>query len=351
MNTIDAERLFNGVNELHTGRSELPATADWPSVRGHLDLALGEAWNSEWWQFLMRGEYRYFRALWLAATTYSKTNEVYDAATQTYFQCLRNAVTGAGQSPTDSNGDERSAYWAESKTAYSGDNWASGISYAVGDIIFYPVDANHYQCHTAHTSSATLVPDASGANERWGVLTPFERYVDFLQTGETEIGSVLDAKDANPRPNWQWDSLKKSTINDRLYVTDAVTRVWLDFRLRRPKLKGTFYDTTLAYAVGDQVYFTPTLTDDPGNFYNCIATASAGDTPETDTDKWEIAEIPEAFEGYLIWSGYAKLLWADGEEQKSRAAQVTADNYLTLLADEEFRQRGEQPNIPIRTYP
>lgn len=349
MNTIDAERLFKGVNELHSGKSELPGTADWPAVRGHLDLALGRAWNSEWWQFLMRGEYRYFRALWLAAGTYNKTDEVYDAATQQYFQCLRNSVTGAGQSPTDSNGDEQSAYWALCKSAYSGDNWLTATTYAVGDIIFYPVDANHYQCHTAHTSSGTLIPTATGGNERWGVLTPFERYVDFLQTGQTKIGSVQAVASANPLPNYQWDSVAKTTRNNRVYILENLTRVWINFRLRRPKLTGALYDSTAAYAVDDQVYFTPS--DGPGNFYTCIATASAGDTPETDTDKWEVVEIPEEFEGNLICNAYAALLTADEQYDERKRAEETAEGYLILLADEEHRQRGEQPNIPMRTYP
>jgi hypothetical protein len=349
MITIDAERLFKGVNELHSGENALPATADWPAVRGHLDLALGEAWNSEWWQFLMRGEYRYFRALWLAASTYNKTNEVYDAATQQYFQCLRNSVTGSSQSPTDSNGDERSDYWALCKTSYSGANWSSGVSYAVGDIRFYPVDGNHYQCHTAHTSSGTLTPDATGGNERWGVLTPFERYVDYLQAGQTEIGNVMDVKDANPRPSWQWDSLNKQTLNDRVYVLDNVTRVWLDFRLRRPKLTGTFFDTATTYTVNAQVYFTPT--GGLGNFYKCVTATSAGESPSSAPAKWSVVEIPQAFEGFLIYSAYAKLLTADEQYEERARALALAEGYLMLESDRQYRQTGETPAIPMRSYP
>jgi hypothetical protein len=347
--TVSAQRLFEGVNELLAGKSELPTTNDWYPVRGHLDLALGEAWNSEWWQFLMRGEYRYFRALWLAASTYNKTDEVYDAATQTYFQCLRDSVTGAGFSPTDSNGDERSAYWAECKTTYAGANWASGTVYAVGDIIFYPVDAAFYQCHTAHTSSGTLVPDATGGNERWGVLTPFARYVDYLQTGQTRIGYVMDVKTSNPRISKQWDSLAKQTLEDRVYVLDAVKRVWLDFRLRRPRLTGDFYSSSSGYAIGAQMYFVPS--GEVGNFYNCIDTAAAGESPSTDPLKWEVVEIPEGFDGFLIWSAFGKMLTAEERADERRNAFAVAEGYLALLADQIYRQAGETPNIPMRTYP
>jgi hypothetical protein len=318
-------------------------------VRGHLDLALGKAWNSEWWSFLLEGEYRYFRALWLAASTYNKTDEVYDAATQQYFQCLRNLITGSSFSPTDSAGDERSAYWALCKSAYPRTNWLTATAYVVGDQVFYPVDANFYQCHTAHTSSGTLIPTATGGNERWGVLTPFQRYVDFLQPGETKIGSVQAVSDSDPRVNFNWQALAKTTRQDRVYVLENVTRVWLNFRLRRPKLKGTFYSATAVYAADDQIYYTPT--GGVGNFYNCLATTTAGQNPTTNPILWELVELPEQFEGYLIWSAYAMLLTADEQYDERKSAEATAEGYLTLLADEEYRQRGETPNIPMRTYP
>ena len=349
MITVSAQRLFEGVNELLAGETELPPQADFGPVRGHLDLALGEAWQSEWWPFLMRGEYRYFRDLWAVGTTYNKGDEVYDAATQQYFQCLRDSVLGAGQSPTDSNGDERSDYWALCKTSYAGSNWVSGTSYAVGDIIYYPVDDTYYQCHTAHTSSGTLVPDATGANERWGALEPFQRYVDFAQTGQTVIGDVFDVKDRDPRVNHLWNSLAKETLEDRVYVQENVKRVFVQFRERRPKLTGAEYDSASAYAVGAQVYFTTAA--GVGNFYTCVATASAGDTPETDPDKWEVVELPEPFEGFLIWSAYAKLLTADGEDDRRRAALAMAEGYLVLETDRKYRQAGETPAVPMRTYP
>jgi hypothetical protein len=352
MITVSAERIFKGVNELLAGESELPPTADWVPIRGHIDLSIGEAWNSEWWQFLMRGEYRYFRLLWSAASSYDKGDEVYDAATQQYFQCLRDAVTGAGQSPTDSAGDERSDYWALCKPSYAGSNWSSAsVAYAVGDIIYYPVDDLYYQCHTANTSSTTLTPDAAGGDERWGALAPFVRYVEFAQAGKTLIGDVMDVKDSNPRVTRRWKSIDKETLEDRVYVLDNVKRVWLDFRLRRPQLTGNFYDETEAYAVGAQVYFTPSTAGAVGNFYDCVATASAGDTPETDADKWDLVELPQAFEGFLIWSAYSKLLTSEDEPEERQRAISMAEGYLLLETDRKYRQAGETPNVPMRTYP
>lgn len=349
MNTVSAERIFKGANELFSGQSELPPDIDFAPWRGHLDLSLGEVWNSEWWQFLMRGEWRYFRDLWLATSTYNKGDEVYDAASEKYFQCLRDSVTGSGNSPTDSAGDERSAYWAECKTSYTGDDWASGESYAVGDIVYYTVDDTYYQCHTAHTSSGTLKPDATGGNERWGALAYFERYVDFLQTGKTQIGDVLMATSADPRITTNYETYDGQTIQDRYYVRDAARRVFLTFRVRRPVLTGALYDEDSAYAVGDQVYFYSASIR--GNFYTCTATASAGDTPATDTDKWTVVEIPEQFQGGLIWSVYAKALVADERADEARGAMQVAETYFGLETDRTYRQGGQTPSVPMRVYP
>lgn len=353
MRTVSAQRLFEGVNELLSGNSELPADADFGAVRGHLDTALGEvwifeSWDERWWPFLMRTERRYFRANWLAGSTYNKTDEVFDAATQTYFQCLRDSVTGSGNSPTDSNGDERSAYWAECRTVYSGDNWASGTAYAVGDIVYYTVDNNYYQCHTAHTSSGTLIPTATSTNERWGVLTPFERYVDKVTTGQTEIGDTYDVTNVDPRVDQRFTSLTWQELQDRVYVADDVAFCWITFRTARPRLSGAVFDETATYASGDQVYFSSTATD--GNFYTATAATSAGEDPDDTPAKWTVVEIPEAFEQFLIWGALASVKEADDEKGAAQSARMHADGYLIQQANRFFPFRGVGSAVPPRVY-
>lgn len=350
MLTVSAERLIRGVNELWRGEFDDPSTQDFPIIRSALDLALESSWESEWWQSIVDIEIRYFRANWLAASTYNKTDEVYDAATQQYFQCLRNSVTGAGFSPTDSNGDERSAYWALSASSYSGNNWSSAsVSYAVGDKVFYPVDNNYYQCHTAHTSSGTLTPDATGASERWGVLTPFQRYVDFDQTGETPIGEVLDVTNQDPRVTKRYRGVDADTIGDKLFILENATFVYVKFRKRRPSLSGSIFSSTSTYAVGDQVYYTTTGT--VGNFYDCIVTTTAGQSPSTTPASWEVAEIPKRFEGFLIWRAYAQVVTGDGQDEKRIAAMAMAESYLVGRADVQFRQTVKgAPNLSVAAY-
>jgi len=346
-----AELLLKGVMNLWWNKAELPGPTEFGVIRGALDLALGEGWRQEWWNDLMQFEERYFRANWLAASTYNKTAEVYDAATQQYFQSLRDGVTGAGQSPTDSAGAERSAYWAQCLTSYSADTWVSGTSYAVGDWVLYAPTNRVYQCHTAHVASGTLTPDATGGNERWGVLTPFQRYVDQDASGQTAIGDPQDVTDSDPRTTAQWRGLVWTTAQNRVYVLEECVRCWVIFRSRRPRLLPTLdtFDAAAGYASGEQIYWDNggTIT---GNFYQANASAAAGEDPSDTPGKWDVIEIPEFLEGYLIYTAYAKCLTGDDREDKMAGALAMASGYLDLEADNIYRQQGQTPTVRMRTY-
>jgi hypothetical protein len=351
MTTVDAEDILRAMKALLDGENALPTADQFPKFRIGLDLALGHCWRSEWWPDLMPPvEERYFRANWLAATTYNKTTEVYDSATQAYYQCLRNSVTGAGQSPTDSAGVERSAYWARCKATYAGTHWVTAIAYAVGDIKFYPPTNRYYQCHTAHTSSATLVPDATGASERWGVLTSFKRTISKTQTGLTEIGDVFQVLDADPETNRNkakevaWDNHV-----DGIIVFPEVTRVWIQFRKPRPRLKGNYFSATLTYAAGQQVYFDNAGTQ-VGNFYDCVTTTTVGESPSSTAAKWSVVQIPDFFYGALVHRGVSKMLVADGQDDRAGVPAAFAEEDLGLETDVIYRQQSRTPALAVRPY-
>lgn len=356
MTLVDAEDVLRGMKALLDGENALPDTDEFPRYRIGLDLAMNPCWRSEWWPELMRGETRYFRANWISTATYNKTNEVYDSATQQYFQCLRNSVTGAAFSPTDSSGAERSTHWALSKISYAGPNWVSGTNYVVGDKVFYPVTNRFYQCHTAHTSSSTLVPDATGGNERWGVLTDFDRYVSktqAAQTGsgaaETVIGDCFDVKDANPKTNRRWNSLDWDNSENGIQVLEEAIRVFVQFRLPRPRFKGNLYSATVAYAVDNQVYWDNSQAI-VGNFYDCIVATSPGQNPTNTPASWRVVQIPEFFYPSLVHLGVAKMYLADGQAEKMGVPMQLADSDLNDETGVIYRQQGRSPPIPMRTY-
>lgn len=346
---IDAEELLRAIKSFRDDENVLPDTNEFPVYRVWLDFALGAFWRSEWWSGLMLGEVRYFRLNWLAASTYNKRNEVYDAATQKYFQCLRNSVTGAGQSPT-TGGTEQSAYWAECRTAYSGADWSSSsVSYAVGTIVRYLNDNQYYQCHTAHTSSGTLTPDATAGNERWGLLTPFDRYIAFAQSGQTVIGDVFDVKSDNPKVNRRWRGVEWDMSENGVQVFDASTKVFVQFRRSRPRLKGNLFDATKTYAVGDQVYWDNGATI-IGNFYDCIVATTAGQSPTSTAASWSKVEIPLFFQQHLAFACSAQAMQADDRDGAAGVMLGMADLAANLEADVPYRQQGLAPNQSPRTY-
>lgn len=176
------------------------------------------------------------------------------------------------------------------------------------------------------------------------------------------VGDVFDVKNMDPTTSRNWTSLEWTLINDAVQLMDDATTVYLQYRIPCPTLNGTFYDDATAYAVGDQVYFDDGGTI-RGNFWNCIVATTAGQhpnalysdggTPPANIAKWELVEIPAAFRGFLEWSAYAKSLptYAAGERNAERAtALAMADNYLQLETDKLYRQQGQAPPMPIRTY-
>jgi hypothetical protein len=349
MTTIDAEDILRAMKALLDSENALPTTDQFPKFRIGLDLALGHCWRSEWWPDLMLAEERYFRANWLAATVYGKTTEIYDSATQGYYQCLRTGVTGAGQSPTTTAGVERSAYWARCRSTYSGNNWVVGTAYAVGEVRFYPVTNRYYQCHTAHTSSGTLVPDATGGSENWGVLTPFLRTISKTQSGQTVIGDCFDIKNIDPRPSQRWASLDWDNVADAILVRGEPTRVWVQFRIKRPRLKGNYYSAALVYTPGQQIYFDNAGTQ-VGNFYDCVTTTVAGESPSTTAAKWTVVQIPDFFYGALVHRGVSKMLVAEGQDDRANVPAAFAEEDLGLETDVIYRQQSRTPSVPVRPY-
>lgn len=348
--SLNFEDVLKRLNALAEGTADLPSAQDYPRFVGYLDQALHQVWYSEFWPDLMLVEERLLRDLYSAATAYAKGDEVYFPATQKYYQSLRDANTG-NDPATGSPLAENSAYWAECQITYPGSTWAEGVAYSVGDIQHYPPTDQYYQCHTNHTSSSTLTPDATGGDERWGLLTGFNRYIAWAQTGKTVMGDVADVKNADPRVTAGWRSIAGwSESADGVQIPEAVTRVWIQFRKRRPTLFGAAYDETQAYAAGAQVYYTPAAPA-LGNLYDVITATTAGETPDSAAAKFSLVEIPQSFSNFLVWSAYARHLVTDGKQSAVRGAQAMADQYLDLEADRLYRQSGQTPTLPMRPYP
>lgn len=336
MRLIAASKIFRQV-AAYMGRtlSEMPSQ-EWEVLRTFVSMRLGRIWNEALWPDVLRSEQRYFRDHWAAGTTYAAGDQVFYVNDSTYYQSLRGS--SLGNRPDDSQ-----AYWYPLASSYEGDDWASGTTYAVGDVVKYLEDGEYYACHTAHTSSATYTPDATGGDARWGQLTVFDRHVDLDQSGQTPIGVVLQVSNESLYRTTRRASVEWTQSNEGIQVLVDATSVWLLFWTLPPELNGDVYDATATYSAGDQVYFTNTAGD--GNFYDCLATTTAGQSPSSESSKWDLVQIPYAFHTYCSKGAYADWLVADGQHEKALAAERAAERELSEISTTVFSHSGIRPAL------
>lgn len=354
MRTVHSHQLFQGAMSLLTGQggSLSVPTSRFAALRGYLDRALQKIWEGEHWPELNRMEERAYRLPWASGTTYSASTstaavEVYFPATAAYYQSLVGSNTGnAPATQSGSTWTENSAYWAQSKTSYTGNDWADATAYTVGQIVRRAsgssADYRYYQCHTAHTSSGSF--DAT----KFCILTEFDAYVGYTQTGQTAIGEVFNVTNGNPRVTRAASDLSFFLSENGVQVPNGPAEVWLEFRIRRSELTGDVYSSTATYAAGQQVYFTTTA--GIGNFYDCATATSAGESPVSAAAKWTLVEIPYIFSQYLIWSAYADLLGSDGQADKVEQARGAADQYYQMEADKLYRQQRQTQPLRVVGY-
>lgn len=312
--------------------------AEFALFRTFHDRRLQAAWEIHRWPELCPVEKRYFRPLWDSTTSYAATDERFDVASNKYFQSLQAA--NLNHAPTTA-GVENSAYWAACAAAYSANDWATLTVYAVGNQVRNPATNEFYQCITAHTAGATF--DAT----KFGILTPFERYVAYVQTADTgtapaAIGEYVRATDKNPYVTTKLTELPfdLSPLGAHFVrVLTSLTFIWLEYRVRRPALSGDAWDSTTVYASGQQVYFVDSV--GVGNFWTANATTAAAESPTTTPSKWDVVELPYIFRGYLIQAGYVDWLTADGQASKAMLNEPMAQGYLELEADKLQRQQQQ----------
>lgn len=287
---------------------------------------LQRIWEMRNWPDICPTQKRYFRNLYASGTAYAASAEVYYPGPQLYYQML---VTGGttGQAPSTYNGqtwDTNLAYWAECQTEYTADPYDATAAYVQGDQVYDAGTDLFYQLF-AVSSTGNAPTDTT----KWGVLTPFDRYVAYQQTGKTPFDQAFGAYDRDRKNDGRATPFKCFLTENGVQVLANVPFCWLYFRRVVPDLKGEAYDSTATYAAADQIYFQSGST--AGNFYACVTATSAGESPLTAAAKWSLLEIPFTFRGWLIHgaaSDYARpdgnLSVADRENRLANDAQEQA---------------------------
>lgn len=318
-------------------------------LRGHLSRRFRVIWEADYWPELTRTQERHYRADYAGGTAYSApttttSTEVFYPPTKAYYQVLRASTGNAPATLSGGTYTTNTAYWQDGAVSYSGNDWAASTVYAVGDVVRYPDNNRYYSCHTAHTSSSTF------DTTKFGILTPFDKYISYTQTGETAIGEVRDVYSTDPRVNRAFATADWTLSTNGLQVPDGPAIVWLEFRTRFKPLVGDDYSSTATYAVGDQILFNSS--GSVKNFYECVTATSAGESPNTAAAKWSLIEIPYLFQPYLVNGAYSDFLIMDGQTDKAGAQSRLADEYLAIELSKLHDSQPQYQRLSVRNaYP
>jgi hypothetical protein len=303
-------------------------------INRHLNRRLQFAWEAFWWPELTVCEKRLFRVPWDAVTNFTATTQVYDFNSQAYYIALQ---AGANHPPTDANLVVNLAYWALAVSSYNGSAaYVNTTAYVQGNTVYYPPTDSYYQLYAA-TSTGNLPTDTT----KWGVIVPFERTIDYVQSGKTVIGELKQAWSADPRATPNCARRLQSYLQDNgVRIGGTETVVWLEFRQRTPGWTGAVY-TSGTYAAGTQVYWTD------GDYYQ--ATTSTSNPPSTTSD-WTRINLPYVLSKYAAQGAYADTLGkSEGKPEQLPGASDEAFAVLEFEWDKIERQQAQDSQLNVIT--
>jgi len=267
------------------------------------------------------------------ATTFTYTLESDPGANAT-------GTLKVGVNPANAEDETQERYWAVCEESYGASTYSRSTAYVVGDQVYYPPTDREYQCITA--AAAGFLPTNT---TYFAPLTDFDRYVALEQTGETKIGDVVGVYDKSPIVWRNAKELDYVLTPDGIQVTSDSDTVWVEFKAKAPALVGDTFSTSATYTANlDQVYYRSSSTPSsyPGNFYDCIVTTTAGQSPETTAASWRLIEIPRLFQRYIEQGAYADYLVSEGMSEKRMVEDAKAEKILSELA---FRVGATQNQI------
>jgi hypothetical protein len=132
------------------------------------------------------------------------------------------------------------------------------------------------------------------------------------------------------------------------YYSPTQLPVYIYYRKPCPRFTAPDYDATLTYAIDDQILFEDS--DGVTNFWKCVVATSAGQSPDTNPDSWELLEIPEVFFNYAVYSSYADWLRMDGQTDKAASADALAQRKQDEESDKQERQQGWVQDMTVSTH-
>jgi hypothetical protein len=190
---------------------------------------------------------------------------------------------------------------------------------------------------SAHTSSGAI------DTAKFGILTQFDPFVSRTQAGQTEIGEFLGMYLDDPRLHKRPRRVVYVTDGAGAHVVTAPRSIWnrcngdfnvpnevfVKFRIPCPEFRGEVFDVLATYVAGaDAVYFEGTTTDLEGDFWSCVTSTSAGESPATAAAKWERIEFPAWLRTPVARKAFADWLRYGGARDAAKGEDSEATDSL-----------------------
>jgi hypothetical protein len=222
-------------------------------------------------------------------------------------------------------------------------------------------------------STISYVGDAAKGLYVWGNVltqttysTPTTLLISNDQLGEEFIDAVFQVYQTNPVGAGYPVPQGFEMMPDGIQIIGTNAWVWngwlwtfptwytagyplyLYYRKGKPSYSGADYSAIATYAVGQQILFT----DSSGvmNFWKCIVATTAGQSPDTTPNSWEILLLPEFLFQYVVYASYADYLRMDAQFEKASGADALSQAELDRAHDREERQMGIQLPFRVQTH-
>lgn len=365
MRTVPFQSVLNGVAfalGLNPSRDLNPARA--ATFAEYVNRRVEKGWRFDFWPEWTLCEARGYRLAYNNATAYpaptaAVAQEVFFPGTVGYFQALQ-ATTGVA--PATLVGGQwlvNGAQWALSlqnygsatgtcgTTTYTGPDWMPNTVYTggaqgvVGATVRNPNDNRFYMCFVSHTSGATF--DAT----KFGILTPFNKYIAYDQAGQTSMDEVKRVCKRNPRvfPKTPGEIPFNVSSDGVQLQQSAPALVWVEFRKRPPVFTSTVYNAATAYAAGALVLSTIT-----GECYLALQPATGQDPTAANSAYWNKIDFPR-----VLSSPVKRFALADAyrdQKQNDRAddEEERANEELQNAWDEVQASQGQYETAKVETY-
>lgn len=213
----------------------------------------------------------------------------------------------------------------------------------------------------------------SWESQQWPDTIKIAKYTIALDANDaqyvyvpSDAGEIFDCYNNDPRVTTKslsipFDLYRDGSSDKMLFNVEPLSDIWVRYRIKKPELYGTLYDTSTNYYTGSQIYFdtgSNTGTYTPvvgrphyGNFYTCIApsVALSGQNPAANPTFWQKIEIPYIFATYLCKGFVADNLRSELQFEAAQVAEQDAFVAMDLEVDKLLRQQGQMPKLRFQT--